>query len=42
LAGRVAGNVVAVHAGFANVNALIELPCIKLFVVLGDASSLLI
>ena len=39
---RVTGNVVAVHAGFAYVNALTELPCIKLCVSLGDASTLLI
>jgi hypothetical protein len=39
---RVAGNVVTVHAGFTYVNALTELPCIKLLVSLGDASTLLI
>jgi hypothetical protein len=39
---RVAGNVGAVHAGFAYVNALTELPCIKLCVSLGNAGTLLI
>jgi crotonobetainyl-CoA:carnitine CoA-transferase CaiB-like acyl-CoA transferase len=38
----VAGNIVTVHAGFTHINALTELPCIKLSVSLGDASTLLI
>jgi hypothetical protein len=38
----VAGNIVTVHAGFAYINALTKLPCIKLLVSLGDASTLLI
>jgi carbohydrate-selective porin OprB len=42
LARCVTGNVVTVHAGFANVNALTEFPRIKLFVSLGDAKTLLI
>jgi hypothetical protein len=39
---RVAGDSVAVHAGFTYINALTELSCIKLLVTLGDASALLI
>jgi hypothetical protein len=39
---RIARNVVAVHAGFTYVNALTELPCIKLLVSIGDANTLLI
>jgi hypothetical protein len=42
LARRIASNVVAPHAGFANVNALTEISCIKRLVSLGDASPLLI
>jgi hypothetical protein len=38
---RVAGNVVTAHAGFANINALTELLCIKIAMSLGNASSLL-
>jgi hypothetical protein len=38
----VAGNIVTVHAGFTHINALTELPCIKLNVSLGDARTLLI
>ena len=38
----VAGNIVTVHAGFTYINTLTELPCIKLNVSLGDASTLLI
>ena len=38
----VAGNIVTVHARFTHINALTELPCIKLNVSLGDASTLLI
>jgi hypothetical protein len=39
---RVASDGVTLHAGFANINALGELPCIELSVSLGDASPLLI
>ena len=42
LARRVTGNIVTAHAGFANIDALTELPCIKIFVSLGDANTLLI
>jgi hypothetical protein len=38
---RVARDGVTVHACFAYINALTELPCIKLRVSLGDASTLL-
>jgi hypothetical protein len=39
---RVAGNGVALHAGFADIDALIDLPGIKIAVSLGDAGALLI
>jgi hypothetical protein len=39
---RVAGNIVTVHTGFAYINALTKLPCIIIFVSLGDAHTLLI
>jgi hypothetical protein len=39
---RIAGNSVAVHAGFADVNALIDFFGIKILVSLRDASTLLI
>jgi hypothetical protein len=39
---RVAGDSVALHAGFTYVDALTELPCIELLVSLDDASTLLI
>jgi hypothetical protein len=39
---RVAGNVVAIHAAFANIDALTELPCVKILISLGDAKTLLI
>jgi hypothetical protein len=42
LARRIAGNVVPVHAGFAYIDALTELPCIKIIVSLRDAGTLLI
>jgi hypothetical protein len=42
LARCVASNGVTVHAGFAHVNTLTELPCIEIFISLGDASTLLI
>jgi hypothetical protein len=42
LARRGAGRSGAGHASFADINTLAEVSCIKLFVTLGDASTLLI
>jgi len=39
---RVAGDGVAVHAGFANVKTLSEILRVEMFVALGNASTLLI
>jgi hypothetical protein len=42
LARRGASHSGARHAGFADINTLAEVSCVKLFVTLGDASTLLI
>jgi hypothetical protein len=41
LARCVTGKRVAIHAGFANVNALNEVSCIEILMSLGDAMTLL-